>query len=436
MSNFQLATLRGRKVSLEIKAQNTLSKVINKTGFLQKAARFAGFLLGKVVNFFNLDFSDIWSNIVEAYFELKHFDFNATDEELNKQIARNNQIIAVAAAESLGELLPYGAIRLANFFIGRLIGKFSRKGKQAQQGIKVPVLAARIDLALAEEGADELRASVKSFVNRAGRAQLNNMFIAYMLKARQKQWLGLQKITEPREDGSIYGKIQKRLEKLPKFWQEPAEEFIESIEDAVQDIGYVLTYEITDHMAAIKAAQQEAKKQPERVIEITPSETTLPITFSGPQDEVQQAITTLLPVAERLEGGDTAVPEVWSLKPGAYIPQLAIALRTTEGKTAGTLHIPHYTGERKPVIPSFTHGSYITQWVMKDNSKIVVYTDTEKEGQKVARAMGRYVDKLYRLGQPITQTSNRRVKRKKVKPVTGDYYPTGAGGESDWRVYF
>jgi hypothetical protein len=327
MTSFSLATLRSRTVNREIKARQALAKVKpGLKGVLQKALKYAGFLWAKAASFFNLDFSSIWDMMFQSYLEIKEFDWNATNSSLEKQIEKNNQKIVTAAAETLGELLPYGMFRLGNFFVGRLIGKFSRKGKAAQQGIKVPVLSARIGLALAEEGADELRSSMRSFINRSATAQINNMFINSVLTARKNEFFGFKNVLKSQTDGSLAARIEKKIDQLPEFWQEPVEEFLESFEDAMQEVGYVISFEIDDHMAALRASRQEA--HPEKVIEVVPAKGADPLVFRGPQDEVQQAITTTLATYERFEQSGLGIPGSWPLKPGFDRPQLTIPTAT------------------------------------------------------------------------------------------------------------
>ena len=435
MSNFAIATLRSRKVNAEIKARQALAKVKpGLKGILAKAVKYAGFLWQKAVSFFNLDFSSIWDMMFESYMEIKQFDWNATDKELEKQIDKNNQKIVTAAAETLGELLPYGMFRLANFFIGKILGKFSRKGKQAQQGIKVPVLSARIGLALAEEGADELRSSMRSFLTRSGQAQINNMFINSVLTARKNNWLGQESITDNRVDGSIAAKIEEKIKKLPEFWQEPVEEFIESFEDALQEVGYVVSFEIDDHMAALKAAREE--KQEERTIEITPAKGADPMIFSGPQDEVQQAITTTIATYERIEQSGLAIPGSWPLKPGANRPQLAITYRNTNRRTSGALTIPHYSGPRKPNLPTYETGPWQGEWVLKDGSHLRCYAISKPEALRVIRALGKYVPAIYKEGQPTARDINRKIKRQKVQPRVAEFYPNGPAPFPEWKAYF
>ena len=434
MSNFALATLRGGTIERERKARQSLAKVSSGfKGVLQKVARYAGYLWRGVVDFFDLDFSSVWDIMFETFIEIKEFDWNATDEALQKEIERNNQRMVTAAAETLGEVLPYGMFRLGNFFIGRLLGSFSRKGKRAQQGIKVPILSARIGLALAEEGADELRSSMRSFVRRSGRAQVNNLFINSVLTARRNQWFGQKSLTEAGVNGSISAKIERKIEKLPEFWREPTEEFLESFEDALQEVGYVVSFEIDDHMAALRASQQ---RHEERTLEVIPAKGAEPLVFSGPQDEVQQAITTTLATYERFEAGGLAIPGEWPLKPGANRPQLAITYRNQDRRTSGELTIPHYEGPRKPDLPTYNTGSWQAEWVLKDGSYLRCYAESKSEGLRVIRKLAKYVPAFYKEGKPVARDIQRKIKRQRVEPRRADFYANGPAPVADWTALY
>lgn len=284
---FAVESLRSRTTSAAIQAKRTASTALKGAkGWLAKLAKMGGWLVGKIVKYFNLDFSRLWDMIVQGYFALKYFDWNATDEALNKQMEANNKRIAVAAAQTIGTYLGWGAVRLANFFLGRFLGS---KAKQTAAKIKVPVLSARVGLALAEEGNEEVASEVRRFLSVTAGAQISNGFIAFILAARKNHWFGLESITKPQSNGSIAQKIEEKIEKLPEFWRQPVEELIESFEEAIVEAGYVISYTIDDHVAAMRYATQTSQG-PDRTIEITPEGSEEKLVFAGPQTQLEQAI--------------------------------------------------------------------------------------------------------------------------------------------------
>jgi len=294
------ATLQSKIVKTKIDLQRNAAKAAQKGGkLIQSLSRFAGFGFSSLLKLLPpLDFSTIWDSVVNAYFTLKYFDWNATDQALQAQIDANNKAIVTAAASALGTTLGWSVVRLANLWIGRFGGKSKAA---AARSIKVPVLSARVGLALAEEGNEEIRAGVYQFLTTARQAMISNTMIAAVLTARRNEWFGMSSITTAMADGSINAKIEEQIEKLPEFWRQPVEEFIESFEEAIIDAGYVVSFQIDDHIAAVKAAQAE---QPIRTIEVEFKDSDEKLTFSGPQELVKQSVINALATREVLADRD------------------------------------------------------------------------------------------------------------------------------------
>ena len=294
------ATLQSRIVRTKIEAKRTALKAVKKGGkVLQTIARFAGFGFSALLKLLPpLDFSTIWDTVVNAYFTIKYFDWNATDQAIQSQIDSNNKAIVTAAASALGTTLGWSVMRLANLWIGRFGGKSKAA---AARSIKVPVLSARVGLALAEEGNEEIRAGVYQFLTTARQAMISNTLLSAVLTARRNEWFGMSSVTTAMADGSIATKIEEKIEKLPEFWRQPAEEFIESFEEAIIDAGYVVSFQIDDHIAAVKAAQSE---QPVRTIEVEFKDSDEKLSFSGPQELVKQAVVNALATREVLADRD------------------------------------------------------------------------------------------------------------------------------------
>ena len=109
-------------------------------GIIKKVFNFskklAGFVFGALTNFVSWSFSELWDLVVEAYFEIKYFNWNQTDAEIKTQLEQNDSIIA----SSLGRLAGTGLVWLAGITISTGLS------------FKFPVLAGRVALELAEEG--------------------------------------------------------------------------------------------------------------------------------------------------------------------------------------------------------------------------------------------------------------------------------------------
>ncbi|NJM57988.1 MAG: hypothetical protein HC857_11895 [Synechococcales cyanobacterium RU_4_20] len=392
-----LATLRSRTTSTKLDASRSIKKLgaaAAKGGLLQKLKRFGGWAIGQIFNFFNIDFDDIWDLVVDAYIELKEFDWNQTDKELEQSIKQNNEQILQSGARAIGEQLGIGSVRIANFFIGKFLPGTKGRRAAAAEGMKVPVLSSRIGLALAEDQNQQLRSDVENFLRDAGRAMTSNALINFVLTARREELFGMESITQDSEhEATLAGVVKKKLQKLPTDWQKPVEAALEGFESGVISAGYVIAREIDDDVDAWRYASQERKRdEDDFTVEIWPHSADEPgeegqgepIVFSGTRDEIKNAATTLLPAYDLLDdaGGDVATPMSWALKPGASRPQLAIIYRPEGRYSNHTLHIPHYGGDRTPNLPSYQKGSILGYWVLADGSKLQVYASTEREARK------------------------------------------------------
>jgi hypothetical protein len=317
--SLSLNSLQSRVESRTREAKKKAVQLARQGGIIKKISRFLGFAFGAVVKFFNLSFDRIWDILVDAYFELKTFDWNATDEELDKLIEANNQRIITAGAAALGNYLGWGAFRIATFFAGK-VGSARAKRRAAVDGFKVPVISGRVGLALAEEGQEELMFNFRRFVTTTISAQLSNAFINFVLTSRRNEWFGQQSITSPQTNGSIAAKIDSQIQKLPKFWQRPVETLIDEFEDGIIEAGYVVAMTIDDYVAANRYSRKEAG--PYRTLEIQPEKgSDEKIEFRGNQLEIVESVRTVLPTYQTISNRDigqfmgTDVNEQIRLKP-------------------------------------------------------------------------------------------------------------------------
>jgi hypothetical protein len=317
--SLSLNSLSSRVESRTREAKKKAVQLARQGGIIKKISRFLGFAFGAVVKFFNLSFDRIWDILVDAYFELKTFDWNATDEELDKLIEANNQRIIIAGAAALGNYLGWSAFRIATFFAGK-VGLARAKRRAAVDGFKVPVLAGRVGLALAEEGQEELMFNFRRFITTTISAQMSNAFINFVLTSRRNEWFGQQSITSPQTNGSIAAKIDSQIQKLPKFWQRPVETLIDEFEDGIIEAGYVVAMTIDDYVAANRYSRKEAG--PYRTLEIQPEKgSDEKIEFKGNQLEIVEAVRTVLPTRQLVADRDigqfmgTDVNEVVRTKP-------------------------------------------------------------------------------------------------------------------------
>ncbi|MBW4473265.1 MAG: hypothetical protein KME45_23255 [Stenomitos rutilans HA7619-LM2] len=398
--SLELTTLRSRKENAKVEATRAVAKATE--GLLPKLKKFLGWGFSAVVNYFNLSFSNLWDMFVQAYFAIKTFDFGATDKALEEQIERNNQQLVTRAAEALGETLGFQSVRLANAFLGRF---FRKNGRDQAAKMKIPILTAEIGLALAEEGNEELQANVKRLLQGTISAQVSNAFINTVLAARKNHWFGLNSITTPQADGSIAQKIEKKIEQLPKFWQQPVEEFIEGFEEGIIEAGYIVTMKIDDHVAANRYAQN--RRGVERYIEIpVEPQSDEKLQFAGSQAEVvdlvKSATMTTIPLVKNRDIGQVfAEPVDEQIKPKVQLRKVVFNFSEyskppyrRKGKlgTHASIAVP----DAKPglgyeklrsTLDGYTRGNCYCTCQMDNGRQMAVYASTETEGKKVLRTL-------------------------------------------------
>lgn len=224
------------------------------TGIRGFLSRLGGFVFGFFTNFYQLSISSIFSMLVAAYFTIKTFDWNQTDKAIEEKIKANNKAIKDGLAPVIGRTLGFGTIRLANFIIGRLAPRLPGSTAGVVRGINIPVLSGRVGLALAEEGNQEIRSSVLTWLSTVRNALISNLLMSFVLTARSLKWFGMESITTNRPNGSFAEKIETEIKKLPDDWENFAEELIEEFEESIIEAGYVVAFEIDDYFIAQRAA--------------------------------------------------------------------------------------------------------------------------------------------------------------------------------------
>lgn len=279
------ALLRSRQIRLTNSGDPLGVRRINLTGettapvasglswLRAKLSRFVGFAFGIITRAFPFSVSNIFQMLVQAYFALKTFNWNAADKALEAQIAANNKQIKDGLAPIIGTYLGFGTVRLANFALGKTVGKLARSPSAAAAGIRVPVLSARIGLELAREGNEELRGVVMGYLQNVQGLIQRNMIASFILTARKNHWFGWSPITTQLPNGSFAQKLEDKIEELPANWENFVEELVESYEEAIIEAGYVVAFEIDDYYAAMKEASRPSGEERTTTIRINPERT-------------------------------------------------------------------------------------------------------------------------------------------------------------------
>jgi hypothetical protein len=102
--------------------------------------------------------------------------------------------------------------------------------------------------------------------------------------------------------------------------------------------------------------------------------------------------------------------------------------------------IPHYIGNKRPIIPRYTYGGWAVSMKFTDESSISIKTLTKEEGVKVILELCKFVDPKYypvggctqnnlRISEPNNGKKN-RLHGIQLKPYKAEYYKFG---ESNWE---
>ena len=235
---------------------------------LKKFSRYVGFAFSTILKAFPFSVSAIFGMLVQAYFTIKTFDWNQRDTAIQERIKNNNKTVKDGLAPIIGQYLGFGLVRLASFSIGGTLSRISGSNQRVANKINIPVVQSRIGIELAEEANEEVKSSVISWLYTVRNAIQDNLFLSFILTARQNHWFGWEPINSDLPNASFIKKIEDFTESLPTDWENFAEELIEEFEEAVIEAGYVLAYEIDDYYLAMKAANKPISTD-ENVVDIT-----------------------------------------------------------------------------------------------------------------------------------------------------------------------
>lgn len=221
-----------------------------------------------------------WDIILTATYEISYFNWNQSDAEIRRQMEAGNVQIAAAA----GELLGVGSVWLVSI------------GLAGMATMKWPVLAGKVLLDLAEEGGDEIRGELYSFLTTVRTTLTRNLILGSFLTARQLELFGLKPIADQKEPWTIAGAIEEKVESIDNdILRAFVENFLEGAVDAITEVGYVVTYSIEDFYRTQKMANRDALG-PERGVKVQPDERKPDefIVITGPQELAKQSIETTL----------------------------------------------------------------------------------------------------------------------------------------------
>ncbi len=134
------------------------------------------------------------------------------------------------------------------------------------------------------------------------------------------------------------------------------------------------------------------------------------------------------------------IPERWNTKPLSTMPQLCIVFRKAKKSRSGNyqLVIPHYNGNKQPVVSYHTKGNRMGILTLKDNSTLLVNAISDREAERVINQLKKYVDPKYMTTDlKFTEHRGNKIAQDQYKPVRADYYPQGQeNAYPEWQFYF
>lgn len=245
-----------------------------------RLAKLAKFVIAGAIRFFaiKLVFGQLWEILVEKYFELKTFDWNQMDSEIENQIKSNNEQIAGAAGSLFGSGLVW---TVSATIAGKLIGRY-------------PVLAGRIALELADEGKSEVTGQLNNFFIVARNSLITNLILTGFLTLRRLRLFGLAPVATEKKPWTIADKVDEFIDKnFSGMLEAFIRQALEQIEESLIEVGYIVSLTIDDFYAAQKEAMDE---EPERTLIITPNKEAEDeqLVLSGSQSAVEQSLQTTL----------------------------------------------------------------------------------------------------------------------------------------------
>lgn len=277
-----------------------------------KKARLKGFLdmLGSVgMDYLLSNFSSI---VMGSAMVLYNFNWNQTDKQIEEAIESNN----VAMAGQAGRLAASGIIR------------FSAIGVTKKAMTRYPKIDPRVLMEVKEEQRDEFMAGLRGALTGMRASVQSSFFLNTFMTFRK---LAGKSPDKPGEPWIISEEIEKSTEKIQdKYLKSFLTQFREEAEDAIMDVGYLLTAGVqTSYLMA-----KEAKKQNsllEKTVKYTPDESE-PGNFTfltGDSDSIIDTVQTARAIAVTVEKKDIGE---------AVMVELPRAIRTEANHRILTAH--------------------------------------------------------------------------------------------------
>lgn len=400
--------------------------------------KLLGFAVNSLLTFGGWSLTAIWDFAIEAYYEIVYFDWNQTDAEIKNQLKNNDALISGA----LGRLTGTGLVWLSGIAISTGLS------------FKFPVVAGRVALELAEEGGYELRGALTNLILVARNVAVQNFLLGGLLNIRRLKQFKQQPVTTERKPWTIANAVEERVNKISNANLKAfVNGLLDSVEDSIIEMGYVIAYTLDDYYESQRIAQQELLGQ-ERSIVITPDTRVEGEQFvlESPQElviaDTQQLINQHQLIYNRDIGQITGSYEQESIRPVPQRRQLRVVFKSSnkppwknpDGSRAKEIKlvIPDVkyslTWEKlKGGIPRFTWGKYRVTAYLNNMRQMVVYGASYAEAKQQLITMALLSTASithYTQGEEIPNVQWRRKEPTLVYPayaklIEGDVKPNG-----------
>lgn len=384
--------------------------------------RLTGFLVKAVLSGIGWTLSSLWDVVVEAYFEIKYFDWNQTDAEIKSDLAQNSANIAGA----FGRLAGTGLVWLAG--VGVSVGL----------SFQFPVVASRVALAIAEEGGQEIRSALVNLIVVSRQAAIRSMLLGGLLTARKLELFGLKPVVNAQKPWTFAQEIETKIEALPSAaLRSFVSQFGEAVEDSIIEMGYVISFTLDDYFASQRFAAQSMLGA-ERTIELTPDVAVANerIIIESPQEllisDTQNIIAHHQLIYNRDVGQIVGMPEQDYVSPRPQRRKLQIIFRgkqeppwkLPDGKYAMTaeVNIPDVTPgitwqNLKTRIKQYTWGKYRVTAFLNNGRQMRVHAVSYAEGEaQLKEYIQLSTAEIIRFHHGVTSTDNPQDPSKNIVP--------------------
>jgi hypothetical protein len=398
----------------------------NSSGLLGQifnlATRLTGFLISAVLSGIQWTLSSLWDVAIEAYFEIKYFDWGQTDLDIKNSLAQNNVLLA----GSFGRLTGTGLVWLAG--IGVSVGL----------SFKFPVVASRVALAIAEEGGQEIRSALINLIIVSRQVAIRSMLLGGLLTARRLELFGLKPVVNAQKPWTFAEAIENKIEELPSASLEAfVSQLGDAIEDSIIEMGYVISFTLDDHFAAQRSASSTMLGT-ERAVELTP-DVAVPderIIIESPQEllisDTQNIIAHHQLIHNRDVGQIVGMPDQDYLSPRPQRRKLKVIFRAKQeppwklpnGKYAMTaeVNIPDVKvgvtwRDLKNTIKQYTWGKYRVTAHLNNGRQMRVHAVSYNEGElQLTEYIKLSTAEIIRFNHGVTSTDNPEDPSKSITP--------------------